>query len=217
MNATIFLGNHDYELYHWATYAECIRKMFIPEDNPQVLVLHGDVFDWIEQAPDAVQDFLVYYLAPRTPPTDYALGQMYQFVRQTSPNPNATTGIQCPTPARLNGLQPAAGGAIPAQFNLQRSGDAAANTKFLETAYEAVGKPGNAYGPPIKTVIIGHTHHARIAVREENGGLFTLIDCGAWIENCSVDGATNPLPSAQIGALCGNEARIYQLAPRPAP
>jgi UDP-2,3-diacylglucosamine pyrophosphatase LpxH len=215
--ATIFLGNHDYELYHWATYAECIRKMFIPEDAPQVLVLHGDVFDWIEQAPDAVQDFLVYYLAPRTPPTDYALGQMYQFVRQTSPNPNATTGIQCPTPARLNGLQPAAGGAIPDQFNLQRSGDAAANTKFLETAYEAVGKPGNAYGPPIKTVIIGHTHHARIAVREENGGLFTLIDCGAWIENCSVDGATNPMPSAQIGVLCGNEARIYQLAPLPAP
>jgi UDP-2,3-diacylglucosamine pyrophosphatase LpxH len=216
LNATIFLGNHDYELYHWASYADCIRKMFIPADDPQVLVVHGDVFDWIEQAPDAVQNFVVYYLAPGTPPTDYALGQMYEFVRQTTPNPNAPAGIQCGTPARLNDLRPATGGAIPARFNLQRAGDAAANTKFLDVAYDAVGKPGNAYGPPVKTVIIGHTHHARIAVREENGGLFTLIDCGAWIESCSIDGATNPMPSAQIGVLCANEARIYQLAPLPA-
>ncbi|HUJ42115.1 MAG TPA: hypothetical protein VLW52_00785 [Opitutaceae bacterium] len=215
LNATLFLGNHDYELYHWASYAGCVRKMFIPENDPQVLVLHGDVFDWIEQTPDAVQNFLVYYFAPGTQPTNYMLGQMHQFVSRTSPNPESTTSIQCATPARLNGLQPA-GGAIPAQFNLQRAGDPAADVKFLDIAYEAVGKSGNAYGPPVKTVIIGHTHAARIAVREQDGGLFTLIDCGAWIENCSVDGATNPMPSAQIGVLCGNEARIYQLAPRPA-
>ena len=86
----------------------------------------------------------------------------------------------------------------------------------MDIAYDAVGRPDNAYGFPVRTVIIGHTHQARIAVREENGGLFTLIDCGSWIENCSVDGATNPLPCAQIGALCGNEARLYQLAPLPA-
>jgi UDP-2,3-diacylglucosamine pyrophosphatase LpxH len=216
LNATLFLGNHDYELYHWASYARCVRKLFIPAGDPQVLVLHGDVFDWIERFPDAVKEFLVYYFAAGTKPTNYALGQMYQFVRQASPNPNDPAAIHCSTPARLNGLQPVAGGAIPARFNLQRAGNAAANTTFLDMAYDAVGRPDNAYGFPVKTVIIGHTHQARIAVREENGGLFTLIDCGSWIENCSVDGATNPLPSAQICALCGNEARIYQLAPLPA-
>jgi len=214
LNATLFLGNHDYELYHWASYAECVRKLFFPANDPQVLVLHGDVFDWIEQAPDAVQNFLVYYFAPGTQPTTYLLGQMQQFVSETSPNPDSTTGIQPGMPARLNGLRPAAG-AIPAQFNLQRAGDPAANTRFLDIAYEAVGRPGNPYGPPVRTVIIGHTHGARIAVREQDGGLFTLIDCGAWIENCSVDGTTNPMPNAQIGVLCGNEARIYQLAPLP--
>jgi hypothetical protein len=45
-------------------------------------------------------------------------------------------------------------------------------------------------------------------------GLFTLIDCGAWIEQCIAGGETNPMPSAQIAALSANEARIYQLAPR---
>ncbi len=214
LNATIFLGNHDYELYHWASYAGCIRRLFIPQEQPRVLVLHGDVFDWIEQVPDAVQDFLVYYFAPGAPPTNYALGQMYRFVRQTTPDPNTPAAIQCAAPARLHGLQPVGGAPVPSRFNLQRPGDAGANTTFLEIAYEAVGRPGGRYGPPVSTVIIGHTHHARIAVREQAGELFTLIDCGAWIENCSVDGATDPMPSAQIGALCGNEARIYQLAPR---
>jgi UDP-2,3-diacylglucosamine pyrophosphatase LpxH len=213
LGATLFLGNHDYELYHWASYAECVRQLFIPEDQPRVLVLHGDVFDWIERAPDAVQDVLVYYFAPGTRPTDYALGQMRRLVGRTTPDPNAAAGIQGPPPARLNGLQTTTSGDIPARFNLQHAGDAAANTKFLNLAYDAVGRPDNPYGLPISTVIIGHTHHARIAVRETGDRLFTLIDCGAWIEHCSIDGSADPLPSAQLGVLCGNEARIYQLAP----
>lgn len=62
--------------------------------------------------------------------------------------------------------------------------------------------------------VIGHTHHARIAIREtKTGELFTLIDCGAWIENCLAEGDASPMPNAQIAALSANEARIYQLQP----
>ena len=62
--------------------------------------------------------------------------------------------------------------------------------------------------------IIGHTHHARIAVKTaENGGRFVLIDCGAWIEDCRQFPNDDPAPSAQIAAISANWARIYQLAP----
>ena len=54
----------------------------------------------------------------------------------------------------------------------------------------------------MRTVIIGHTHHARIAVRKmPNGTPFTLIDCGAWIEKCVDADGTNAFPNAQITAL----------------
>jgi UDP-2,3-diacylglucosamine pyrophosphatase LpxH len=63
-------------------------------------------------------------------------------------------------------------------------------------------------------MIIGHTHHARIAVRESNAGdFFALVDCGAWIEESTWIEDDNPVtaPSAQLTALSGNEVRIYQL------
>jgi UDP-2,3-diacylglucosamine pyrophosphatase LpxH len=72
-----------------------------------------------------------------------------------------------------------------------------------------------AYRMNLMVAVIGHTHHARIAVRESrDGDLFTLIDCGAWIENCVAEGAAAPTPNVQLAALSANEARIYQLQPR---
>jgi UDP-2,3-diacylglucosamine pyrophosphatase LpxH len=95
---------------------------------------------------------------------------------------------------------------------VQKKGSDETVHEFLDLAYEQAQQANAEHGLNLKTVVIGHTHHARIAVREDNGDLFTLIDCGAWIENCSVDGSSdNMMPNAQIAALCGNEARIYQL------
>jgi hypothetical protein len=61
--------------------------------------------------------------------------------------------------------------------------------------------------------VIGHTHQARIAVHDIGDEFFALMDCGAWIENCSTEDDPAPRPNAQIAALGANEARIYQLAP----
>jgi hypothetical protein len=45
------------------------------------------------------------------------------------------------------------------------------------------------------------------------------MDCGGWIENCTVynDKAKQSLiaPSAQVGVQCGNDLRIYQLGGNP--
>jgi UDP-2,3-diacylglucosamine pyrophosphatase LpxH len=210
--ATIFLGNHDYELHLWASYASCVRKLFIPEGAPQVVVLHGDVFDWVERLPEETKNFLVFYFSPDVEPNDYQLGQMYSFVQRTIPDAANQQYIRCPAPVPLGNLQSTSELNVPDYFNVQKKGSAEVVHEFLDLAYEQAQQANEQHGLNLKTVIIGHTHHARIAVREDNGDLFTLIDCGAWIENCSVDGSSdNVMPNAQIAALCGNEARIYQL------
>ena len=55
--------------------------------------------------------------------------------------------------------------------------------------------------------VIGHTHYARLLVDHLPGGrLLVTMDCGGWIENCTVynDKAKHSLiaPSSQVGVQC---------------
>ncbi len=61
--------------------------------------------------------------------------------------------------------------------------------------------------------VIGHTHHARILVDMLPSGPLVLMDCGGWIEQCTISNSTGThhAPSAQLGVQCGNDLRIYQL------
>ena len=69
--------------------------------------------------------------------------------------------------------------------------------------------------------VVGHTHHARILVDTIGDRPLVTMDCGGWIENCTVvDPASKAIitaPSRQIGVQCGNELRIYQLGGNPQP
>jgi UDP-2,3-diacylglucosamine pyrophosphatase LpxH len=69
--------------------------------------------------------------------------------------------------------------------------------------------------------VVGHTHHARILVDSIGGRPLVTMDCGGWIENCTVvDPASKAIitaPSRQIGVQCGNDLRIYQLGGNPQP
>lgn len=64
----------------------------------------------------------------------------------------------------------------------------------------------------IRLLVVGHSHCPRtVAVTGPDGGpLFTLLDVGAWVENVSLNGA-QAMPSHQIGVVCGDDLRIYQL------
>lgn len=213
LDVTMFFGNHDFELYHWASYGSDVRHLYIPEDKPRVLVVHGDVFDWLERLPDFIQDIAVFLFAPKLQPSTYALGKMRQATEKTTPNPHYVDYIKCPAPAALGQLGPVVE-PVPAQYNVQHAGAAGAQTALFDTAVTAMKKIKADHNLDVCTTVIGHTHHARIVIREENAKLYTLIDCGAWIENCiGNDGISQP--SSQVAALCGNEARIYQLRPLP--
>ncbi|MEY2480636.1 MAG: hypothetical protein QOI04_1563 [Verrucomicrobiota bacterium] len=209
LDATIFFGNHDFELYKWASYAGLVRRVLFPEEDPRVLVVHGDLFDWLEALPDLIQQIPVYLFAPNVESTPIELGEMRE---KTMPDPNNTEHIKCATPA-LVGALPGVEDRVPEEFNVQHAGTAGAYTLLFEQAVATAKAINSEHDLKISTVVIGHTHHARIVRRTEADKLFTLIDCGAWIEDCISEGK-HQQPNSQVAALCGNEARIYQLRPR---
>jgi len=201
LKAHFMLGNHDFDLYRWPDYAAWDRRYYIPFDRPQVMVLHGDYFDWVEKLPERLKSIFVFLFAPA--PTDYRLGEMQKLVREFHQGKDYSGHLQLPKPAAIGAMQSAAQ-PIPAEWNVDHQG------LFLDNAAEETKKANLQFGLNLKTVIIGHTHHARIAVRDG----FTLVDTGAWIEECQGAGDENPSPNAQITALSANEVRIYQLSPK---
>jgi UDP-2,3-diacylglucosamine pyrophosphatase LpxH len=215
LNIQFMLGNHDFDLYRWPNYAGWARRYYFPRQAPSVLLLHGDIYDWIERLPDGIQDLIVFLFAPHAPSSEYELGKMHDEVRKVHAGKRYRAFLQNADPAPL-GATRSTDDSIPQRWNVQQEGTApAANLKFLDTAYASCRKANADYQLNLKVAVIGHTHHARIAVKETpEGELFTLIDCGAWIEECIAEGDTAPAPNAQIAALSANEARIYQLSPK---
>ena len=79
--------------------------------------------------------------------------------------------------------------------------------------------PAHICQAALEAMEAGHTHFARIVVDDRSqtlggakSGFFALVDCGAWIEECSLDGEI--VPNAQIGIMYNNDIRIYQLSPK---
>jgi UDP-2,3-diacylglucosamine pyrophosphatase LpxH len=210
LKARFLLGNHDIDLARWPSYRAWDRRYYLPFDGtPTVILLHGDAFDWVEKFPDEVNSFFVYLFGPLASPNDYGLDEMRKLAKKSHRNRKYLQSIQQPTGAPLDALADTARGLPASPFNVHEGGH-----EFLDAAADTCAKASRQYGLNLRLAVIGHTHHARLATRtDSNGGLFTLMDCGAWIENCVFPDGT-VLPNAQIGALSANEIRLYQLGPK---
>jgi UDP-2,3-diacylglucosamine pyrophosphatase LpxH len=216
LEAQFLLGNHDFDLYRLPDYRGWERRFHIPDSgNPKGIVLHGDIFDWIEALPDALQQLFVYYFAPQVSPGNFMVGQDQadRYIHRFNGSKDFTNYIQAPTPLKIGTF---ADPATPAPFNVSKPGEAPPERlKFLDQARELCTKANEEFNLNLGLTIIGHTHHPRIACHEDENGLFVLLDCGAWIESCCTDDDPSPIPSAHVAALSGNEVRIYQLKPEP--
>lgn len=200
------LGNHDYELYRWPNFVGWERRYFLGPTGttkPCGIALHGDVFDEIESMPDALQRLVVFFLSPFKTATDYDLNEAIALAHQENRKHDFT--LQIGGDAPLGTLAPTTQ-AIPERYNVGEH-------KFLSQANLMCQKANRDYGLELRFAIIGHTHHARIAVQEQGGEFFALIDTGAWLENCVFSDGTRQ-PNMQLTALSNNEVRIYQLARR---
>ena len=57
LNAQFLLGNHDYDLYRFPNFDAWQRSFVLA---PSVMLLHGDVFDWVEKLPDELQNLALF-------------------------------------------------------------------------------------------------------------------------------------------------------------
>jgi UDP-2,3-diacylglucosamine pyrophosphatase LpxH len=201
LKARFLLGNHDVDLAWWSNFVAWERRYFLPPRGSlksSGMALHGDVFDWVEFLPDAFNRFFVYYFSPLASAADHDLKQVKTVIDQA--NAKLDFSKQIAGTAALGRLRDVT---ATSSHNLSQHG-------FLDKARAAAKKANQAAGLDLRFMVIGHTHQARIAVRDDAEGFFALVDCGAWIEK-GRDASGQVFPNQQITVLSEDEFRIYQL------
>ncbi len=219
VGAQILAGNHDYELYKLPEW-QAARYRIIENENPDggdVLVLHGDIFEWIERLPDKVQERAVQFA------TGHAAGKIDLFNEEAAVaeiNRGLKTGdapigkFQTNLSSEISNTTDFQSAAINV-INAAAGEESAPNKLFFTAAFE-LSKAMRERGHDIRLMVIGHTHWARI-VRGKTfeGKPFVLMDCGAWIGYCRF-GQNEPwIHNGQIGVIADNEVRLYQIGWRP--
>jgi predicted phosphodiesterase len=231
LGATIVRGNHDSPL------AEVTAGNAKPETasaaGGRMFLTHGHIWDQIERLPDKWKAALVIQ-AERVHSGLYKVGPFpdgYEdtiniLLRARNSDPGRTFPIVIPSPT---GAVPVAGRAdVEACRNMflriEAFEDPATSAHGRDDFHQTAGvitfggdvraRARTAEGRGFRLFVIGHTHHARLLVdRHPDGGPLVTMDCGAWIEKCTIQGGGS-MPSAQFGVQGGNELRIYQLEPR---
>ena len=208
LNAQFLLGNHDYDLYRFPNFDAWQRSYIVA---PSAMVLHGDVFDWVEKLPGELKNLVLYLFGASHPAGTAELEKMRPLNKRQRAGRTFRTFIQTRAPAPTGRWREAGDGE---NWNVQVAGTAPQEMLlYLDEARQKCGEANAQFGGALQIAVIGHTHQARIAVHDAGGEFFALMDCGAWIENCNTADDPTPWPNAQIAALGANEARIYQLAP----
>ncbi len=213
LNAWFLLGNHDLDLADQGGFRAWNRRYYFPLRAPRVLVVHGDIFDWVERLPDWFQKIFVYMFGPLHDANAYDLENLRKGVSQAHGGKQYKKHIQAEC-HDLADCVSAAQGVPEGPYNVTAvtDPDDERGHEFLPVAYRSVQKVREEFGLNLTTVVIGHTHHARIAVYEGGAGeFFALMDCGAWIENYKTRGEPDARPNAQIGVMVANDCRIYQI------
>ena len=233
LGTTIVRGNHDSPLADVTTPPEDERLEIAPAAGGKMFLTHGHIWDQLERLPTKWKAALVInaehvhaglYKVGSFP--DGYEGKIAMLLRARKSDPSRTFPIVVPSPT---GAVPVAGRAdVEACKNMFLPIDgfedpvtsAHGRDDFHQTARvitfggDVRARARTPEGRGCRLAVIGHTHHARLLVdRHPDGGPLVTMDCGAWIEKCTIQGG-GTMPSAQFGVQCGNELRIYQLGPR---
>jgi len=220
LDCQFLFGNHDLMLYGSDDYLAWNWRYYVQRDptaKRNALILHGDIFDWLEKLPPAPRAAIVsifggYHRTGKWT-LESAMSAMRRHVRALHEARSYQDYIQNASPAQL-GLLDSELEPTRDRINVQTADSAVSmGLQYLEFASSHCRELNqeNPEDLDLRLVVIGHTHHARIAVRESKDGEFlALMDCGAWIEWCRM-GNGELRPNAQLGVLSANDLRIYQL------
>lgn len=226
VRARIMAGNHDYPLHQLSEW-QAARFRIIENDDRDagdVLVLHGDVFSWVEGLPDEIQARAVRFarwvssgnkdlfddedtvatLNRDLPTGDRAIGEPKADLFDPSADAN---GVDTDDPINV--------------IDGERGHPKAKRKKFFKGA-KALAEAFRERGHHIRLMVIGHTHMGRIIrgtlaeTDTDASEPFVLMDCGSWYGTCRLAPDGPFIHSAQVGVLAGNEVRLYQLGHREA-
>jgi UDP-2,3-diacylglucosamine pyrophosphatase LpxH len=223
LNATILMGNHDNILNKFDPFLSAKYSDYFPGTERSCVALHGHLFSEFEvNTPDWIK----------------RLGVLSVFGRTKKPSIHGLDIMTKPSFDELvkDGLKKdekesfkvsnknldliAAGSEMLSEkeehsrrYNVKRKGADDVDghdLKFLDDAKKFFLEESEI---DIRLVILGHSHHARIAIDETDGNFFALADCGAWTVNCSAkinnEGKKIKMPNMQLGVLSDNDMRIY--------
>ncbi len=213
LQAWFLLGNHDLALADHGGFRVWNRRYYFPMRDPRVLLVHGDVFDWVERLPEWFKKIFVYIFGPLHDANAYDLDTLRQGVKHAHGRKQYKQYIQAEYHEIGECVSVEGGLPDESYFNVTRvtRPDDTRGHDYLPAAYHSVRRIKAEFDLNLTTVVIGHTHHARIAVYEGGGEFLALMDCGAWIENYRTRAEPESRPSAQIGVMVGNDCRIYQI------
>lgn len=226
LHPDVLIGNHDLRMNQSIELRRARRAVAYPIAGKRtLLVTHGDLFDTVEIAtPDAVVEWAIEKFGRGALPGTNTLDRTTERSSEGIGGPHGSPPIDvddeassdlfpdwvnvwvtvapCPEEEleRSHGLLPVA--------LMYAKGLRAGTARYLRWMGLRSGLPD------LRTMVIGHSHHARICIHRdrntpENG--LVLVDCGAWLEFSRFGGST--VPACQIGVLCGGDMRIYQLDP----
>jgi len=233
LGATIVRGNHDSPLTAMTTAPEDARPEVKSFAGGMMFLTHGHIWDQIERLPNKWKAALViraehvhaglYKVGPFPDGYENTIAILLR-ARKSDPRLNFPIVIPNPT-----GAVPIAGTAdVEACKNMFLRIDgfedpltsAHGRDDFHQTAGvitfggDVRARARTPEGRDCRLFVIGHTHRARLLVdRHPSGGPLVTMDCGAWIEKCTIQGGRS-MPSAQFGVQSGNELRVYQLGPK---
>jgi predicted phosphodiesterase len=233
LGTTIVHGNHDRPLTKMTTAPEDARPEITSTAGGKIFLTHGHIWDQIEKLPDKWKAALVIRaenvhagLYKVGPFPDGFMNSINALLQARKSNPALNFPIVIPNPT---GAVPVAGRADveackntflkidgfdgPATFANARD-DFHQTHGVIAFGGDVRARVRTPAGRSCRLFVIGHTHRARLLVDvHPDGGPLVTMDCGAWIENCTIQGGAK-MPSAQFGVQCGNEVRIYQLGPK---
>ncbi|MCK4645130.1 MAG: hypothetical protein KAU46_02665 [Candidatus Aminicenantes bacterium] len=202
VDARYLLGNHDVDIAKIPRMSPRWHfRLFFPDDNqPKVYVTHGDVFDWIEKLPDRLQKWAVHHFSPREMQPQKRLKKMIKYKKKKSLMMDPSSTLQTETLA-----------VVPPDGELDDI-HLSTSHKFLVKAFERTKKMNSEFDLSITAAVVAHTHVPAIAYLEDADNFFVLMDCGSWQGKYQEPGS-EPKANCQVGIVCGNEFRVYQLDP----
>jgi hypothetical protein len=223
LDAVMLLGNHDTQDGKPLPEIPFHLKAFNRSNSgrPFLFMTHGDAFDLFEiLAPDPIQEFIVHLIGRMTPTNKYSIENWGKAAARVNRPPSA---MQVAITKENHALDLAQGALVvkpgrPLPDRLVTEVGVGYAGRRFDDYYRALTHPNaaNSSAADVRVVVAGHTHEAGMLLCRPPGARpLLLMDVGAWVEKCTYPleegGAKVTEPSAQLGVLHGNDARIYQI------